>query len=113
MATTGTFSTRLAFSGGRDGLFAAGGVTVGADGALYGVCARGGAYNYGNIYRLTLNGALTILYSFMNGNDGSQPSAPLLLATDGRLYGTANFGGLDGNGSGTVFRLNTDGTLSV
>ncbi len=47
------------------------------------------------------------LYSF-GGSDGQEPSAPLVVGSDGRLYGTAAAGG-DGLG-GVVFTLAPDGT---
>jgi len=109
----GTFATVLGFKGGTNGLFPTGGVTFGNDTTLYGVCASGGDYGYGTVYRLTPDGTLTTLYSFMNHDDGSQPSAGLLQASDGALYGTAYFGGLSGNGDGTVFRITTNGVLTV
>jgi large repetitive protein len=45
---------------------------------------------------------LTTLHSF-GGNDGSNPYAGLLQATDGTFYGTTYAGGADGDG--TVFNL--------
>ncbi len=53
---------------------------------------------------------LTTLHAFGNG-DGANPAAPLVRGTDGFFYGTTPAGG--GNGTGTVFRLGTDGTLTV
>lgn len=44
----------------------------------------------------------TTLHSF-HGTDGALPSAGLIQATDGNLYGTATYGGT-GDG-GTVFKL--------
>src|SRR5205823_1686862 len=40
-----------------------------------------------------------------------QPAAPLLRASDGKLYGTTQFGGA--HNAGTVFSLAPDGTFSV
>ncbi|HEY1716913.1 MAG TPA: choice-of-anchor tandem repeat GloVer-containing protein [Verrucomicrobiae bacterium] len=48
----------------------------------------------------------TNLHSF-NGSDGANPHAGLILSGD-TLYGTAENGGV--SGEGTVFRLNTDGS---
>lgn len=50
---------------------------------------------------------LTTLYSFSGGSDGANPQAPLLLCSN-VLYGTAVYGGT--NGDGTVFQMNTDGS---
>jgi uncharacterized repeat protein (TIGR03803 family) len=44
----------------------------------------------------------TVLYSFTGASDGANPSAALVAAANGVLYGTAFYGG---EGSGTVFSL--------
>jgi len=54
---------------------------------------------------------LATLYSFKDANDGANPLAPLVQATNGNLYGTANSGGV--NSGGTVFRITTNGALST
>ncbi|HEV7924508.1 MAG TPA: hypothetical protein VGR14_04090, partial [Verrucomicrobiae bacterium] len=43
--------------------------------------------------------ALTTLYSFTNGLDGSQPYAGLTLGNDGNFYGTCFDGGSNDLGS--------------
>jgi uncharacterized repeat protein (TIGR03803 family) len=48
------------------------------------------------------------LYSFTNGKDGGQSSAPLAIATDGKLYGTTYSGGA--HSYGTVFSLTPPAT---
>ena len=53
---------------------------------------------------------LTTLHAFADG-DGANPAAALVRGTDGFFYGTAPAGG--SNGTGTVFRLGTDGALTV
>src|SRR5262249_19294654 len=50
------------------------------------------------------------LYSFKDGNDGSNPNG-LVLATNGILYGTANSAG--SSAKGTVFRVTTNGALTT
>ncbi|MFZ0279723.1 MAG: choice-of-anchor tandem repeat GloVer-containing protein [Candidatus Sulfotelmatobacter sp.] len=47
---------------------------------------------------------------FFNGLDGSAPGAPLVQGLDGNLYGTANLGGT--NGDGTVFKITPEGGLT-
>jgi uncharacterized repeat protein (TIGR03803 family) len=53
-----------------------------------------------------------VLHSFdATGSDGKTPTAALVRATDGNLYGTTSQGGLFG--FGTVFRITTDGTFTT
>jgi uncharacterized repeat protein (TIGR03803 family) len=79
----------------------------------------GGTNFEGAVFRIGTNGTLTSLYSFgtiqdTNGDalDGAYPYAPLVLGSDGNLYGTTFSGGSNVNGWGTVFRIATDGTLA-
>jgi len=44
-----------------------------------------------------------VLHSFIGGTDGEYPYGGLIMDTKGHLYGTANGGGVSGDGS--VFRL--------
>ena len=87
----------------------------GPDGALYGTTAGGGSggVNFGTIYRLTTNGALTSLVTF-DGTNGYFSDAPLLLANDGVFYGTTIFGGPSASpsGYGNVFRITPDGNFT-
>jgi uncharacterized repeat protein (TIGR03803 family) len=80
----------------------------GRDGFLYGTTPRGGTSptgSYGVVYRLSKSGSLTVLHSF-SGADGIQPSAALLQAADGLLYGSTIVGG--DHGLGTLFKLDPD-----
>lgn len=53
----------------------------------------------------------TILHSFQYAADGAYPEAGLVLDSSGELYGTASYYGPDQkNGSGTVFKIRSDGT---
>ena len=76
------------------------------DGNLYGIMQIGGAHNSGTIFRITLSGTLTTLYSFCSQPscaDGQYPAAGLVQATNGNLYGTTADGGA--HGDGTVFSI--------
>jgi uncharacterized repeat protein (TIGR03803 family) len=55
-------------------------------------------------------GALTPVYSFTNGFDGSQPYAGLTPGNDGNFYGTTFSGGT--NHFGSVFKITPDGQLT-
>lgn len=88
-----------------------GGLVQAADGNLYGTTQHGGAHNFGTVFRVSTNGALTNLYSFTGGNDGAAPYAALVQGQDGDLYGTALYGG--SSSYGTVFKITTNGALSA
>jgi uncharacterized repeat protein (TIGR03803 family) len=87
-----------------------------SDNILYGTTALGGTNSNGTVFGVSTgpNGTFTTLYSFTPANgsdytnsDGADPNAGLLLAGD-TLYGTATYGGTNGNG--TVFAVSTNGT---
>jgi hypothetical protein len=69
-------------------------------------------YLYGlteqNIFRLTLDGAFTILHTFDPASEGSG-SASLVQANDGNLYGMTDTPSVF-VGGGVLFRIGTDGT---
>src|SRR5207248_19498 len=109
ITTDGVFTVVCSFTGGTD-VSGANRLVQASDGNLYGTCRYGGASGNGTVFRITTNGTLTPLYSLAGGNDGGQPSAGLVQATDGNLYGTTSSGGTSGNG--TVFRITTNGTFT-
>jgi uncharacterized repeat protein (TIGR03803 family) len=91
-----------------------------SDGALYGTTYAGGVYGEGTVFKVTTGGTLRTLYSFSplrwtDGSglnpDGANPSAGLIQASDGNLYGTTYRGGM--NGMGTVFKITTAGKLTT
>lgn len=83
----------------------------GTNGWLYGTTAVGGSANQGTVFGMRADGSgYTDLYDFgMAPGDGLTPWAGLIQASDGALYGTTVGGGSAG-GSGTVFKLNPDGS---
>jgi uncharacterized repeat protein (TIGR03803 family) len=89
-----------------------------SDGNLYGTTVYGGAG--GSIFRMTLAGVMTTIYTFCaqpNCSDGEFPQAGLIQATDGNLYGTTTDGGGTGcvfdSGCGTVFKITLAGALTT
>ena len=54
--------------------------------------------------------AVVTLDAFAAPGAGSGPSAALVVGADGALYGSTEFGGT--NGSGTLFRVETDGSFT-
>ncbi|HLH78973.1 MAG TPA: choice-of-anchor tandem repeat GloVer-containing protein, partial [Chthonomonas sp.] len=99
------------FTGGRDGATPVAGVIQGNDGALYGTASHGGAYGNGVVFKVNPDGSnFQVLHNF-SGNDGSSPYARVIQGSDGALYGTTLFGGVNGNG--VVFKVNPDGSFQV
>ena len=110
----GTLTTLYSFSGGADGGSPYTTLLQVIDGNLYGTTQNGGANNDGTVFRVTLSGTLTTLYSFCSQTDcadGSDPEAGLTEAADGTLFGTTFGGGTGSNSNsgfpGTIFKLTT------
>jgi uncharacterized repeat protein (TIGR03803 family) len=83
------------------------------DGNFYGTAF--GLYSgadKGTIFRMTPAGTFTVLHAFTGGQDGANPAAGLIQATDGDLYGTAS-SGTAGLKSGTVFKMTLSGAFTV
>jgi uncharacterized repeat protein (TIGR03803 family) len=88
----------------------AGGLVIDAQGNLYGVANRGGANGDGTIfeYLKTIQNQMQTLYSFTGdsgGAPGAYPNGPLIIDSNGDLFGTTYEGGTSGDG--TVFELPT------
>ncbi len=87
-----------------DAVYPSSSLIFGADGALYGASANGGASGVGAVYRVaqTQSGwAETVVYSF-SGADGWSPKGSLALDPSGAIIGTTQNGG---NGHGNAYRL--------
>jgi uncharacterized repeat protein (TIGR03803 family) len=113
MTPTGRFITFYSFCAQTqclDGSDPYGGLVLGSDGNLYGTTRNGGTNGGGTIFRVTLGGSLTTLYSFTGGSDGAKPAATLVQANDGNFYGTT-YGGASNNG--TIFKITPTGTLTT
>jgi len=109
---TWTFSVLYGFSG-------SGGPTeslnMDAAGSIYGTTSRDGAYNKGNVFKLTPSAGgwtYTDLYDFTGGSDGAYPVSNVVFDGQGNLYGTTSRGGSgpctsrnDGNGCGVVWEI--------
>ena len=96
-------------------------LVAGPDGDFYGTTWAGGSGGEGTVFKVTTNGAMTLLYSFsppttstgtyLTNPDGAQPESALALGPDGNFYGTTWKGGPGGDG--TVFRVTTNGVLTT
>jgi uncharacterized repeat protein (TIGR03803 family) len=97
------------------------------NGDFYGTTNSGGANcapigGCGTVFKITPSGALTTLYSFCsqsNCTDGAYPQVRLVQATNGDLYGTTAYGGIQKptcntfGSCGTVFKITPGGTLTT
>ena len=84
------------------------------DGNLYGISTYGGLYGQGTVFKVTIGGTVTTLYSFCAKTDcpdGAEPEGNLVQGMDGALYGHAMYGG-SGN-AGTIFKVTLAGKESV
>ncbi len=96
---------------GRDPLVAP---ILGSDGNFYGTTVSGGNSNdAGTVYKMTIGGKLTTLYSFCPTQpcpDGNSPVG-LIEGSNGNFYGVAQYGGAFGDG--TFFELTSLGQFKV
>ena len=120
-ATTGWQETVLySFTSGADGGQPYGGVTLDAEGNLYGTAVVGGSGNGGPcvdggcgvVWKLTKGPggawAHSVLHDFSGGDDGYGPGGPVVFDAFGNLYGTTATGGA--YGLGVVYQLVPDGS---
>jgi len=85
---------------------------VGTDGNIYGV-AGGGILNQGVVYKMTLSGEYSVLYSFCPTHpctDGVGPGG-IIVGPDGNFYGVA--GGGNASNGGILFSITPAGVLTV
>ena len=124
---TGTLTTLHSFSG-PDGANPLATLVQGTDGSLYGTTITGGRYiscdlrfgdGCGTVFKITLNGSITTLYSFCaqsSCTDGFYPGAGLVQGADGNFYGTTADGGAGSactGGCGTIFKITAAGVLTT
>ena len=94
------------------------GLTVDANGNLFGTTPNGGGLNYGTVFEIQNIGTVTApvyasapttLVSF-NDSNGADPNAGLIVDANGNLFGTTEG---DGYTSGTVFEIQNTGTVAA
>jgi uncharacterized repeat protein (TIGR03803 family) len=95
------------------------GLILASDGNFYGTTFYGanpGPYDLGSgtVFKITPSGAFTTIYTFCSQSgcaDGANPAGELVQGTDGDLYGTTLYGGV--NLIGTVFKITLNGALTT
>jgi uncharacterized repeat protein (TIGR03803 family) len=119
------------FQGGLDGAQPFSAITVGPDGALYGVTENGGGFGCngvgcGTVYSLHPSATIcrtakcaawkeTLLVQFQGGDDGGDPYGALIFDQAGTIYGATQIGGTSqecipqGIGCGTAYSLARNG----
>ena len=120
---------------GTNGQYPVAGVTFDSQGNMFGTTAQGGAsFNplgssvisdgLGTIWEYSSTAGFTSLFSFSGAtspsNNGDHPLTPLLIDSQGNLYGTTYLGGndfqpdlLDEFGWGTLFKFSPAGQLTT
>jgi uncharacterized repeat protein (TIGR03803 family) len=104
------------FSGGADGGQPTGSLVQGSDGNFYGTTPFGGGSRDGTVFRITLSGQETVLYSFPGGTaNGANPYTALIQGDDGSFYGATQAGGNEnsnpcGGGCGSLFKITPAGS---
>ncbi len=83
----GTLTAIHDFTGGTDGAYPKGGLTLGNDGNFYGATQFGGQTGWGVIYKITPSGTFTALHNFANADGCFPTSSPVLGKNANILYG--------------------------
>lgn len=107
-----TFTIVHGFAAGTDGAVP-GSIIRDAKGDIYGTTRFGGDESCGEdtcgtVFKIDSTGHESVLYSFLGGNNGSEPVAGLAEDTAGNLYGTTEGNGFIG-GAAVVFKVTPNG----
>jgi uncharacterized repeat protein (TIGR03803 family) len=101
----GTLTVLHTFTGGSDGAYPKGGLTLGSDGNFYGATEDGGQTGWGVVYRITPSGVFTALHNFA-GSEGCFPtSSPVLGKNASTMYGVTT--------CGTAYTITTSGKFKL
>ncbi len=104
LARGSTTVTTLASFDGTDGANPSAGLIIDKNGNLFGTATAGGANGHGVVFELPRGSTnITVLGSFDQTTNGSFPGSTLVLDQNGDLFGTAESGGA--NGDGTIFEI--------
>ncbi len=100
LTTAGALVKSYSFPCGAGGSFPIGPLVQDVNTNFFSTTLDGGTNGEGTVYKVTPNLVVTILHSFgAKFGDGEMPSAGLLLATDGKYYGSTAEGGTYDDGT--------------
>ncbi len=118
VSLTGTLTTLHSFDPDVDGNTPYSALTINSDGKLYGTLSQGpyssstGLYAGGTIFSISTAGVYSNVATLpADGSKGLSPSARLLQASDGALYGTTSAGGA--SNQGTLFSYTGGSGITV
>ena len=104
---SGTYVRRFKITGAEMGTGAAGAMTEGSNGILYGMMEGGGSHNMGVIFGWDpATNQFAIKFDFDGTETGGNPKGGLLRASNGKYYGIAESGGQ--YGAGVIFEWDAD-----
>lgn len=96
---TSAYSKKIELNGASDGGLPFGSLVEAPDGNLYGLTSSGGVNNNGVLFQyIPATSTYTVKADFNGAVRGSSPQSSLTLATNGKLYGTAEYGGASEEG---------------
>jgi len=104
LTTTGTVTQLYSFDG-PHGSTPMGGLMLAPDGNLWGTTEEGGAHGFGTIFKISAAGVFTDVYDFTASTDGGFPVSPLIVGSDGNLYGTSH--------PGVMYKISTAGVFKA
>jgi uncharacterized repeat protein (TIGR03803 family) len=119
----GKETTLHSFTGSPDGNLPLGNLVLDSAGNLYGTTYYGGNPNFGSgpgtVFEINSSGAESILYSFTEQPNGTNPYSGLIRDAAGNLYGATVYGGSGScnngflPGCGIVFKVDPSGNETV
>ena len=116
LSTKNLLTPLYVFKDGADGEYPDQSPVVDAAGNLYGtIITMNGSQYAGAVWKIDTKGAFSLIHKFTGMADGFAPNGPLMIDTDGNLYGTTLSGGgtKAKQGYGTVFRLTPGGAFTT
>jgi uncharacterized repeat protein (TIGR03803 family) len=118
LTPAGVLTPLFTFNGDTYGGAPVAALVPGVDGSFYGTTPNGGSNYCGNVFKLTPDGKLTNLYSFLRDAGsfppvGNHPVAALVRGADGSFYGTTKHSTIMGLAApGTMFKITPNGVLT-